>query len=230
MQITVFQHVPFEDAAAIGDWAESQGHSLKPVLWYAGESPPPPEEVQGLAVMGGPMNIYETDRYPWLKREREWLARYLPLGRPYLGVCLGAQLMADALGGRVEKNDEPEIGWFDVGKTEKARESLAADWPKQFLAFHWHGDRFFLPPGARKLAESEACPMQAMQWGEKALGLQFHLDYRADSIRTMLSECEDELVDRPWVQRSEEIGKELESRCASLHRLLFPLLEKLFTP
>jgi GMP synthase-like glutamine amidotransferase len=202
MRIHYLQHVPFEDAANVAVWARERGHAVARTLLYAGERLPDLASFDWLVIMGGPMNVYEEDRYPFLAGEKRFLRAALKAGKPTLGICLGAQLMADALGGRVTRNEHREIGWFPVSLTAAGAASpLFSGFPSSFEAFHWHGDTFSLPPGAIHLARSEACENQAFQWGDRALGLQFHLDYSRDAIAAMVGSCADELVAGPFVER-----------------------------
>ncbi len=180
-----------------------------------------------LAVMGGPMNVYEYHRYPWLRREKVFLERAVSASVPSLGVCLGAQLLADVLGAEITRNPQVEIGWHAVRVTAAARESaLVGHLPAEFIAFHWHGDTFEMPPGATRLAESDACPNQAFDYGSCILGLQFHLEYSVESIETMLAQCGDELVDGPFVQNPSQIRAGYD-HVAATGELLIPLLDSL---
>jgi len=203
MRIHYLQHVPFEDAANIEVWARRQGHAIRATRLDRDESFPPLVAFDWLVIMGGPMNIYEHDRFPWLEREKKFIAESINAGKLVLGVCLGAQLVADVLGGQVTRNAQKEIGWFPVWLSSEARQSpIFQTLPQRFLAFHWHGDTFSIPPGARRMAESQACANQAFQYGDRVIGLQFHLDYSLASIEKMIAHCGDELVEAPFIQPS----------------------------
>jgi GMP synthase-like glutamine amidotransferase len=195
MRLQVFQHVPFEGPGEIARWARERGHALATTPWFAGAEAPDLAEVDGLIVMGGPMNIYEHRPHPWLKAEKEFLTQALEHGRPATGICLGAQLLADVLGGRVYQNSEREIGWWPVRWRATARAAPGWDFlPATTTPLHWHGDTFSLPPGAQWLAESEACAHQAFAWGRLALGLQFHLEASKDSLEALVKNCSHELT------------------------------------
>jgi GMP synthase-like glutamine amidotransferase len=201
MRIHYLQHVPFEDAANIEVWARRKGHTILATRLDRDESFPPLVAFDWLVILGGPMNIYEHDRHPWLAREKQFIAEAIDAGKLVLGVCLGAQLVADVLGGQVTRNPQKEIGWFPVSLSSESRQSpVFQTLPHRFLAFHWHGDTFSIPPGARRMAESEACANQAFQYGDRVIGLQFHLDYSLASIEEMIEHCRDELVDAPFIQ------------------------------
>ncbi len=180
-----------------------------------------------LAIMGGPMNVYQYRDHPWLKREKTFIGRAIAAGIPILGVCLGAQLLADVLGAKVAQNPHVEIGWFPVRLTAEARDSrVFRGMPAEFTALHWHGDTFEIPPGAKRLAESEACSNQAFEYGGRAVGLQFHLEYTADSIRSMLAHCGDELADAPFIQNRDRILAGFDG-IGQTRKLLFELLDSL---
>ncbi|MBI4388853.1 MAG: type 1 glutamine amidotransferase, partial [Nitrospinae bacterium] len=174
MRLHYLQHVPFEDLANIEVWARNKGHRISQTRFFANEPLPPVEAFDWLVVLGGPMNIYEEDRYPWLADEKRFIAQAVERKKVVLGICLGAQLLADVLGGKVVKNAHKEIGWFPVSLTgEGQRSAVTRNLPQRFPAFHWHGDTFHLPTGCERLAESEACANQAFAYQGRAVGLQF---------------------------------------------------------
>jgi GMP synthase-like glutamine amidotransferase len=184
------------------------------------------DDFDWLVVMGGPMNIYEHDRYPWLIGEKFLIRDACVRKKQVLGICLGSQLLADVLGGAVSESPEPEIGWFDVSLSDEASKSrLFADFPRTFAAFHWHGDTFSIPPGATPLMSSQACARQAFSWGEgRALGLQFHLEVELEDARRWLAT--DAPGPRRYVQGAAEILRE-PARFAENTRLMHALLERM---
>jgi GMP synthase (glutamine-hydrolysing) len=227
MRLHSLEHVPFEDSAYIGVWALSRDHSVTRTRLYAGESLPWVEDIDVLAVMGGPMGVHQHRDYPWLRGEKRFIERAIAAGIPVIGVCLGAQLIADVLGARVVQNQHVEIGWFDVELNARARDCpLSESLPPHFTAFHWHGDTFEIPAGAVNLAGSEACPNQAFAYGRRALGLQFHLEYSAESIHRMLRHCADELVEGPFIQSRGQIVAGLR-RVGETQRLIGGVLDAL---
>lgn len=206
MKIHCLAHVPFEDAANIGRWAKLRVHSLAYTHFFKDESLPPLEWLDMLAIMGGPMNVYEHDRYPWLIAEKTFIRQAIDAGKKVIGVCLGAQLIADVLGGRVAANAHKEIGWHIVTQTPQAAQSKAISaLPPEMTVFQWHGDTFSLPPGAVHLASNDVCENQAFQYGDHVLGLQFHLEYSEESIEKMLKYCAHELVEAPYINTPEQI-------------------------
>lgn len=206
MRLHYLQHVPFEDMATIEDWGKNKGHVISRTLLFEGETPPDPEKFDWLVIMGGPMNIYEDGRYPWLKEEKKFIKKTIEEGRIVLGICLGAQLIADILGRKMRKNKYREIGWYPVSLTPEAQTSeIFGVLPERFVALQWHGDTFEVPPGAVRTAESDACINQAFQVG-KAIGLQFHLESSMDSIDELIKNCSNELSGGgDYVQSEEEI-------------------------
>lgn len=152
---------------------------------YAGETvPPATQPYDGLVILGGPMNVDETDRYPFLSGEVALLQSALRRELPTLGICLGAQLLAKAAGARVVRGPAPEIGWFPVRLTEAGRQDpLFQGIPEEFMTFHWHGDTYDLPPKAVHLASSAQYPQQAFRIGEQAYALQFHVEVTPEIVQ-----------------------------------------------
>jgi len=186
MRIHVFEHAVYEGIGTIADWAERGGHEVRFTRWELGETPPDPSTWDLLVVMGGPMNIYEEQEYPWLPAEKAMLDLVLAEDRPVLGICLGAQLLADRLGGPVGRNAWSEIGWQPVELTKAgAADPIFSALPERFEAFHWHGDTFALPPRGIHGAFSEACAAQAFRKG-RCLGLQFHLELSRDALAGLI--------------------------------------------
>ena len=228
MRLHFIQHVPFEGIGNIQGWADNQGWKISGTRIYAGEKLPAPDEFDWLVVMGGPMNIYEEREYPWLATEKEFIKRAIEKDKIVIGICLGAQLIADLLGGPVVRNRCKEIGWFPVTLRPEGGDSLPfRGFPGQFPALHWHGDTFLPPPGAKMLAESEACSAQAFSFnGERVLGLQFHMESSVESVRALVDNCSDELVDGEYIQSSEEIMGKRENFSA-IHDSMRLLLENM---
>jgi GMP synthase-like glutamine amidotransferase len=226
MRLHSLEHEPFEGLANIAVWAKNKGHSITRTLLFHYEKLPDMSEFDWLVIMGGSMNIYEEDKYRWLKEEKNFIAEAIANKKIVLGVCLGAQLIADVLGGQVSRNRHKEIGWFPVKLTKEAKNSAIFNTlPKKFIAFHWHGDTFAIPPGALKIAESEACANQAFELG-KVVGVQFHLDYSVDSINLMLNNCRHELGEEKYIQKVDEIMARIDN-VTETQRLLNLLLDNM---
>jgi GMP synthase-like glutamine amidotransferase len=207
MRLHYLQHVPFENPGAILTWAARNGHSVTSTQLYADGSLPNLEEFDWLVVMGGPMNIYEEATYPWLAREKSLIRQAVIAGKVILGLCLGAQLIADVIGGKVTKNPHKEIGWFPVQLSEQARLSpLFSFFPPQPLVFQWHGDTFsVLPAAAVSIARSEACEHQAFVYRSRVFGFQFHLENTPAIIAGLIENCQDELIPDVYVQTPAEL-------------------------
>lgn len=230
MRFHWFQNVAFEDAANVGAWATQRGHDVTGTQLYAGQNLPDLDDIDALAIMGGPMNIYQHRDYPWLTEEKRFIERAVRLGVPTVGVCLGAQLLADVLGAKVTQNREIEIGWFEMTLTPDATDvPVAQALPERFMAFSWHGDTFEIPAGATPLARSEACANQAFVYAQNVLAMQFHLDYSAESIERMLAHCGAELIEAPFIQSREQITANLAKTEETCQRL-FALLDAFLGP
>lgn len=206
MRIHYLQHVPFEGLGHIAAWACKHEHQVSRTALYTDEPLPETDAFDLLIVMGGPMGVYDTIEHTWLIKEKYFIEGALRAGKKVLGICLGAQLMADVLGAKVHPNSHKEIGWHPV---EQAPATSGTDWaqiiPDNFFAFHWHGDTFDLPSGAVHLASSEACLHQAFFYPPSALGLQFHLESTVDSIDLLVKHCGHELTDGPYIQNGAQI-------------------------
>jgi GMP synthase-like glutamine amidotransferase len=198
MNVHVLQHVPFEGLGSIGAWLDEQAAHVTTTRLFAGDPLPDAKNVDLLLAMGGPMSVNDEAEFPWLIDEKRFIREAITAGSPILGVCLGAQLVANALGARVYPNTVKEIGWFPIQAVSAPE--WAFPFPLECLAFHWHGETFDLPDGAVRLARSEACENQAFQLGRRAVGLQFHLETTPETIRLLVENCRGELVEGAWIQ------------------------------
>lgn len=226
-RVHYLQHVAFEGLGSIEPWLRDHGHTLHCTRLYDGELPPPVTALDWLIVMGGPMGIYDYDDHPWLREEKAFIRACIDAGKTVLGICLGAQLIADVLGAPVTRNREKEIGWFPIEVKGSARTTAIG----QALAdatevFHWHGDTFALPGGAIHLARSAACDNQAFLYSERVLGLQCHLETTTEGAADLCNACADELVPGRFIQRAEEILATPE-RFSANHRVMDAILAAL---
>jgi GMP synthase-like glutamine amidotransferase len=225
VNIHFLQHAPGEGPGQIAHWAAAHGHALSGTHWYRGDAPPEPAAIDFLAIMGGGMNIYEHRNHPWLVPEKALIAEVIALGKPVLGVCLGAQLIADVMGGKVYQNPQFEIGWFPIRTLEELRgHPLFAHFPAEFTALHWHGDTFDLPPGATLLASSDACPRQAFVCKGNVVGLQFHIEVRPEDVRAFVRGESAPLPEGRYVQSFEQILAG-DAYIPAVHRLLEAMLD-----
>jgi GMP synthase (glutamine-hydrolysing) len=180
------RHVAFEDAGIFEDVLAARGVELR--YRDAGvDDLAPAKDADLLIVLGGPIGVYEFERYPFLKDEFAVIEHALKKKTPLIGICLGAQAVAAALGARVYPGREKEIGWGLVSLTQAGRASpLASLTESKMRVLHWHGDTFNMPDGAKQLAETAITPNQAFSYGPKVLALQFHVEPRARQIERWL--------------------------------------------
>lgn len=204
MRAHYFQHVPFEGLGSIEPWLETAGCEITCTRFYESAALPDSEKVDLLIVMGGPMSVNDEVALPWLISEKKFIRDMIESGKPVLGICLGAQLIASAMGARIYKNRVNEIGWFPIQGVEVHDDSVFK-FPKSADVFHWHGETFDLPPGATLIARSEACENQAFQIGSSVIGFQFHLETTQTSARDMVLHCGNELIPAKYVQTEADI-------------------------
>jgi GMP synthase-like glutamine amidotransferase len=206
MRIRCIQHVPFEGPAYILSWAAAGHHEVSLTRIYEDTNLPAIGPADCLIIMGGPMSVNEEDKYPWLKIEKDYVLKAIQMGITVVGICLGAQIIASALGARVYKNNHREIGWFPVSLSSKAlTHGFFRSFPERFNAFHWHGETFDLPGGSFHAAESEACGNQCFIYNDRVIGIQFHLESTMGSIYSLITYCEDDLSPDRYVQPREKL-------------------------
>jgi GMP synthase-like glutamine amidotransferase len=226
MKIHCIQHVEFETLGTIVEWIEGRGHSLSTTHLYKNQSFPNLDNFDLLIIMGGPMNIYEYEKYPWLREEKTFIKEVIDAGKAVLGICLGAQLVADILKAKIFKNKYKEIGWFPVltVKQEKFETPLLEGIPKELIAFHWHGDTFKLPENAVRIFESEACNNQGFIYKNRVVGLQFHLEMNNRTIGNVIENCRNELIEGIYIQNEEEMLNK-DSFMAESRLLIFRMMD-----
>ncbi len=183
-KIVVVKHAENEGSGSIGDFFRHTTWELQTVELYKGRSlSAAMDDIAAVVTMGGPMNVYEEEKYPFLKAENIFIKQVLEKEIPYLGICLGSQLLAKACGAAVLKAPQKEIGWFDVTLTlEAAHDPLFQGLAGSLEVFQWHEDTFIVPDGGMLLATSEVCKNQAFRYGKNAYGLQFHFEVTPDLI------------------------------------------------
>ncbi len=225
MRMAVLQHVPFEGQAAIADWAAARRVETAAVHLYRGDALPALDGFDMLTVMGGPMSVNDEAEFAWLAPEIALVREAIGAGKAVFGVCLGAQIMAKALGAKVYRAAQKEIGWLPVTRTG-ARHPAFEGVPASFTAFHWHGETFDLPAGGTHLAETAGTRNQAFAPAAKALGLQFHIEANEAGVKALIENCADEIGTGPFEQTPETMLAGL-PRCADLTPLLFRVLDNL---
>jgi GMP synthase-like glutamine amidotransferase len=182
--ILFIKHIDIEGPETLGAFFEKEGYPLSVIDLHRGAKLPDSlKDIDAVVSLGGPMNVYEEDEYPFLKDEDLFLKKVLKAGVPFLGICLGAQLLAKAAGGKVVRSPQAEIGWFEIFLTaEGMKDPLFRGLTPVMEVYQWHGDMCVIPPGGVHLASSDRCPVQAFRVGTNAYGLQFHAEITAKSI------------------------------------------------
>ncbi len=224
MNITILQHTSFEGPGNIAAWAEARGHRTRIHHPWRGDPMPTPDDFDLLVVLGGGMSVHDGAEHPWLPRERELILAALANGKRVLGICLGAQQIAHALGAEVYPNDQREVGFWPI-----RRVGDALPLPEEMTVLHWHGDTFDLPEGATLLAESAGCRHQAyLAAGGRALGLQCHLEATPGMVDAFCTEDAAYLVPPAgqgrWMQDAATLRAQ-HSAYAPMRAALFNLLD-----
>jgi len=243
MRFHCLQHVPFETPGLLTQWIGRRGYALETSFLFeegvsqgegdssrtAGASSraagalrdehrlPGVHDFDVLIIMGGPMSVHDEAEFPWLGAEKDLIAAAIRDGKKVLGICLGAQLIAEVMGGRIYPNPEKEIGFWPVVWTDEARGVFSGVGPggERGLGaggefFHWHGETFDLPPGAVLLASSAGCVNQAFLLGENVLGVQFHPEVTPGIIEAMIRYEGHELVEGRYIQDAGEMRRRVE--------------------
>jgi GMP synthase-like glutamine amidotransferase len=208
-------------------WAAERGSVVGVSHLYRGDLPPGLDSFDLLVVMGGPMSVNDRDAHPWLEPELRCVREAVLANKRVLGVCLGAQLIAKAMGADVYPGPEKEIGWFPVRRVEiPAGSDAFSGFPEEFTPLHWHGETFDLAEGAVRLAETDPVPNQAFQIGRRAIGLQFHLEATPETVAALAEACGDEVGVGPYQQPIEEL-LDCSLQCAAVRPLLREVLDYL---
>lgn len=204
--ILFIKHVEIEGPETLGSFFVGKGFTLATVNLHLGEVlPAVMDGIEAVIPLGGPMNVYEEDQYLFLKAEDVFLKKALAAGIPVLGICLGAQLLCKAAGGKVVRSPANEIGWFTVDMTPAGRtDPLFRGLPDPLEVYQWHGDMCVPPAEAVLLSSSERCPVQAFRVGKNAYGLQFHAEITDKSIHDWTGEMSPQRRDR---ERAEMLGR-----------------------
>lgn len=204
MRVHYLQHVPFEGLGSIEPWLSAKGYHLTSTRFFESTVLPELKDINWLVIMGGPMSVNDDAEFPWLVPEKQFVRAAIESGIPVLGICLGAQIIANAWGADVFPNPVKEIGWWPIHAVDSNHGSVFA-FPPSATVFHWHGETFDLPSGAIRLAKSAGCENQAFQLGQSVIGLQFHLETTPESAQDIVTHCRDELVPSRYVQTGEHI-------------------------
>ncbi len=227
MNVHILQHVAFEGIGSIDTWLDQRDANVSYTRFYESAELPALSEIDLVIIMGGPMSVHDEAEFPWLVEEKRFLREAIRAGIPMLGICLGAQLLASALGAEVYTNSQKEIGWFDITKVQN---SNAFQFPDTISVFHWHGETFTLPEGAVQLARSAACEQQAFQFNDNVIGLQFHLETTPDSINSMIQNCHSEIIPGTFIQSEEAIQSVKQESFNRINTLMFEILSYILNP
>ena len=224
MRIAVLQHVEFEGPAAVADWAAGRGFRVRIFHLHHDPTLPSLSDFDMLTVMGGPMSANDEAQLGWLGPEIALVRQAIAADKTVLGICLGAQIIAKALGARVYPGSAKEIGWFPVQRT--GSHPLFDGLPDCFTPFHWHGEAFDLPHEATLLANSKITQSQAFAIGQHVLGLQFRMEATEESVRALLKGAAHEIGHGVFEQQPAKLLAGL-NQCGNLRPLLDTVLDRL---
>jgi GMP synthase-like glutamine amidotransferase len=228
MKALVFENSPGDRVGTFGEMLLQKGWDFENVYLHSGAAIPEDWQRYDLLVaMGGPMNVHEEETYPYLREEIRVLEEALKGGLPVLGFCLGAQLMAKALGSSVYKGFRKEIGWYKARLTpDGMKDAVVRLLPETFMAFQWHGDTFELPAGATLVISSENYANQAMRFGTLSYGFQFHFEIRKDMIIEWLEDGSEEIEEMGGKAFKEKVYHDTETHIACFHRMAASFFEQ----
>lgn len=238
MNVHYLQHVPYEGLGSIQDWVDTRGHQLSGTPMFAEPFGTAglldPDGVDLLVIMGGPMSVREHDKHPYLPGEKNFIRTCISRRKAVLGICLGAQLIADVLGGEVTRAPYEEIGWHPVELTGAGRKlEVFAHFPDRFTTLQWHGDTFSIPQGATHAASSEAVTNQAFTFDdERVVGLQFHLEETRETLGELVQvagsnlPASPDMTRAPWVSPLEDLLAP-DAPFDACREMLFGLLDRI---
>lgn len=220
------KHVDYEGPGCIIDWARKNRATVSFTSFYENQYLPEVDMYDWLVIMGGPMGVFDDEKFPWLSREKEFIGKAIDSNKTIIGICLGAQLLAEVMGAGVYQNKCKEIGWFPVQKIDHS-DHLLSHIENDSVVFHWHADTFDLPEGADHLISSNATINQSFVYGRNIVGLQFHLEVTIQNIHQMVSHIKDDFTKNPFVQSREEISRLSEIYVKKNNGYMFTFLDKL---
>ncbi|AKB48208.1 Glutamine amidotransferase class-I [Methanosarcina sp. Kolksee] len=205
MKIHVLQHSSINTLGTIEEYAKTKNYRLESTRFYETISSPELDTFDLLIIMGGPIGVYDYKENPWLRDEKTFIKQAIEAGKPVLGICLGAQLLADILGAHVYENRHMEMGWFPVkAPGSENKPEFLEGLPDKITVFHWHSRTFDLPAGVQ-LFESEGCKNQGFIYNGRVVALQFHPEVNEDRILSLIKRFGDVMANGPFVQKKEEM-------------------------
>lgn len=206
MKILIVTHASFEKPGSIETWAKNNGHQTREVSPYKGEKLPDIKEFDFLVVMGGPQSPLEIKDAPYLADEIKLIQQALNEKKRIVGICLGAQLIGEALGAKTERSPNREIGAYPLELLQDAKyDPVFQQFPDKFNVMHWHNDMPGLPKGAALLAKSEGCPRQAFRYGDRVYGFQCHFELTKELVEGMIDHCMNDLKQGPYVRSIKDL-------------------------
>ncbi|MCH7386165.1 type 1 glutamine amidotransferase [Acinetobacter modestus] len=233
LRVHYFQHIAGEGFGSCYDYLKAHQAKITATEFFALpvdlplelEALPHIDEVDLLIIMGGTMSVNDEANYPWLKLEKRWLRRYLSAGKPAIGLCLGGQLIANALGASVSRNQHQELGWMDVGRVSHVPENYFQI-PEKINIMQWHSETFEIPRGGVRLAQNNVCQNQMYQIGRNVLGFQFHPEMTPHALQLLIENEEDSAVfNGQYVQPIAELKKTIKSKFEQGNQLLNRAIE-----
>ena len=214
--VLMLKHIAIEGGGTIEEYLLSKGHKIDRRELQDGDSVPSKLDYDAIIILGGPMNVYEEDKYPFLKDEDKLIKEAIKKEIPTLGICLGAQLIAKAAGAKVSKNKVKEIGWYKVNLTEAGKnDPVFKGLGESFDVFQWHGDTFGIPENGTLLSTAELCTNQALRVGKNMYGLQFHMEVTDKMIYEWINSYDEELQSLKGVIDVEKIRKDTKAKITS---------------
>ena len=221
MRVHILQHVPFEGIGGMGSWLDSRDAVLGYTRFYESAKLPDVRGLDLVIIMGGPMNVLDERAHPWLMAEKMFVREAIDRGVAVLGVCLGAQIIADVMNARIFPNEFKEVGRLPIEAIKGSEDKFV--FPERMMAFHWHGDTFDLPDGALHLARSEGCENQAFQLGKNVIGFQFYLETTMETTELMIENCPDDFANGRYVQSVDAMRKATAVNANLANRLVFAI-------
>jgi GMP synthase-like glutamine amidotransferase len=225
-RIHIFQHDPAVGAGYVSQWIEYKGHLATITRFFNDDPLPDIAEIDWLIICGGSMGVYDYDQYPWLYEEKRCIEAAIQSHKVVVGLCLGAQLIAEVMGARIYKSKYPEIGWFPV---ELSTEMIKSPWGKGMVkkvdAFHWHEDNFDLPESAIRLGSSEGCLNQGFVFSDHVLGIQFHPESTPEGVRLLVEQAGHDYLTSRYTQPPETLVNDAHG-FESMHKFLGDMLDR----